>query len=466
MPRPQNLGELRASGYQSVPVKVELRRNLLRALREGRPLFPGIVGYDDTVLPQVQNALLARHDFLLLGLRGQAKTRLLRQLVSLLDDALPCLAGTDLHDDPLAPVSSQGRDILATLGDAAPLTWLGRQDRYHEKLATPDTTVADLLGEIDWARHLEGKSLSDERLLHFGLIPRAHRGIFCLNELPDLSPRIQVALFNLLEERDVQIRGFPIRLPLDLCFVFSANPEDYTNRGRIVTPLKDRIGSVIQTHYPRTRAEGVAIIQANADLQREGGPLHFPDFMLDVVEEFVRQARSSPAISHDSGVSVRLSITAAEVLASNAERRALLLQEPEAVPRICDLSALDAAARGKVELTLSEDGGEASLFERLRGDAVRAVFKERCAGLEPGTLLRPFQIGTTFVVSDRLASAAHLELERRVPGLGEEVNALVGADANPPRRASAVEFILEGLVQLKLLRRVPVEGETRYSSTD
>lgn len=457
MPRPATVGELRASGYRCVPVKVELRRNLLRALRDGRPLFPGVVGYDDTVVPAIQNALLARHDFLLLGLRGQAKTRLLRQLAGLLDDAVPTLAGSEVLDDPFAPFSAFGRDLLASRGDAAPIEWVGRERRYTEKLATPDTTVADLLGEIDWARHLEGRSLADERLLHFGLIPRANRGIFCLNELPDLSPRIQVALFNVLEERDVQIRGFPVRLPLDLCVVFSANPEDYTNRGRIVTPLKDRIGSVIRTHYPSTRAEGVAILRAEADLDRDAVPVHLPDFLADVVEEFVRLARKDPAVNAESGVSVRLSITAAEVLASSAERRAVLLGEAEAVPRICDLAALDAAARGKVELAATEDDADESLFERLRGEAVRGVFGERCPDLEPGPIVAAFRGGLTFAVGDRQGSGGHGELEVSVPALRSVVDALVGVEASSPRRASAVEFVLEGLTQLKLLRRVVAE---------
>jgi len=457
MRRPATVGELRASGYRCVPVKVELRRNLLRALRDGRPLFPGVVGYDDTVVPAIQNALLARHDFLLLGLRGQAKTRLLRQLAGLLDDAVPTLAGSEVLDDPFAPFSAFGRDLAAGRGDDAPVEWVGRERRYTEKLATPDTTVADLLGEIDWARHLEGRSLADERLLHFGLIPRANRGIFCLNELPDLSPRIQVALFNVLEERDVQIRGFPVRLPLDLCVVFSANPEDYTNRGRIVTPLKDRIGSVIRTHYPSTRAEGVAILRAEADLDRDAVPVHLPDFLADVVEEFVRLARKDPAVNAESGVSVRLSITAAEVLASSAERRAVLLGEAEAVPRICDLAALDAAARGKVELAATEDDADESLFERLRGEAVKVVFGERCPGLEPGPIVAAFQRGLTFAVSDNQGSGVHGELEAQVPALRPVVDGLVGVEASSPRRASAVEFVLEGLTQLKLLRRVVAE---------
>jgi magnesium chelatase subunit I len=462
MERPRTLGDLRASGYRPTPVKVELRRNLLHALREGRPLFPGIVGYDDTVLPRLQNALLARHDFLLLGLRGQAKTRLLRSLTALLDDTLPILAGSEINDDPFAPLSAFGRDVVSRLGDASPIEWIGRERRYTEKLATPDTTVADLLGEIDWARHLEGRALADERLLHFGLVPRANRGIFCLNELPDLAPRVQVALFNVLEERDVQVRGFPVRLPLDLCVVFSANPEDYTNRGRIVTPLKDRIGSVIETHYPHTRAEGLAILQGNANLQRDGIAIHIPDFLLEVVEEFVRLARRSPSVNTESGVSVRLSITAAELLASNAERRALLLGESEAVPRLSDLAAIDAAARGKVELAVADDTRDEELFEQLRGQAVKVIFEERCSNLEHAPIVNPFQRGLTFTTGDHISAERHRELADRIPALAEAAAGLVGRGASGPRLASAVEFVLEGLTQLRLLRRVSVDGSGCY----
>ena len=264
MDRPRTLGDLKASGYRVVDVKTEMRRNLIRSLKTGEPLFPGILGYDDTVIPQIQNAVLSKHDMLFLGLRGQAKTRMLRHLVALLDDAIPVVAGSEVHDDPFAPISRAARERVAKEGDATPVEWVGRERRYNEKLATPDVTIADLIGEIDMIKHAEGRYLSDELTMHYGLIPRTNRGIFCVNELPDLSPKIQVGLFNVLEERDIQIRGFPVRLELDLCLVFSANPEDYTNRGRIVTPLKDRIGSVIRTHYPVTRELGIAITDANA----------------------------------------------------------------------------------------------------------------------------------------------------------------------------------------------------------
>src|SRR5947207_1156278 len=278
MERPRILGELKASGYHSVSVKDEMRRNLLRKLKRQEPLFPDIVGYDETVIPQIQNAVLSKHDMLFLGLRGQAKTRMLRQLVHLLDDAIPVVAGSEINDDPLRPLSRYARERIAKEGDQTPVEWIGRDRRYHEKLATPDVTIADLIGEIDMIKHAEGRYLSSEDTMHFGLIPRTHRGIFCINELPDLSPKIQVGLFNVLEERDIQIRGYPIRLNLDLCMVFSANPEDYTNRGRIVTPLKDRIGSVIRTHYPLTRDLGMAITDANAWLARDEVQVVVPRF--------------------------------------------------------------------------------------------------------------------------------------------------------------------------------------------
>ena len=284
---PRTLGELRASGYQSRSVKDEMRANLLKRLVAGSPLFPGILGFDETVIPQVQNAVLSQHDMLFLGLRGQGKTRMLRMLVDLLDEVIPVVAGSEMHDDPLLPVSKYARERIASEGDECPVEWLGREDRYNEKLATPDVTIADLIGEIDLIKHAEGQHLSNEDVLHFGLVPRSHRGIFCMNELPDLSPKIQVGLFNVLEERDVQIRGFPVRLELDLCMVFSANPEDYTNRGRLVTPLKDRIGSVIRTHYPPTREIGVRITDENAWVKRDG-PLEVlvPNWIKDVVEYF------------------------------------------------------------------------------------------------------------------------------------------------------------------------------------
>src|SRR5438093_687105 len=335
-----------------------MRKNLIRKLQTGEPLFPGIIGYEETVIPQIQNAVLSKHDMLFLGLRGQAKTRMLRQLVHLLDDAIPIVAGSEVNDNPFAPVSREARDRLAKHGDETPIDWIGPADRYHEKLATPDVTIADLIGEIDMIKHAEGRYLSSELTMHFGLIPRSNRGIFCMNELPDLSAKIQVGLFNVLEERDIQIRGYPVRLDLDLCLVFSANPEDYTNRGRIVTPLKDRIGSVIRTHYPLTRTAGIAITDANSWTERDAVHVLVPLFMKEILEETARLARSSSAINQQSGVSVRMSIANNENMVSNAERRGLITGENPTVPRISDLAFVAASTRGKIELNLTEDEGQ------------------------------------------------------------------------------------------------------------
>src|SRR3954447_19450610 len=306
-PRIATVGQLRESGYKPVSVKDELRRNLIKKLKAGEEIFPGIVGYRESVIPQVVNGILSKHDLLFLGLRGQAKTRILRMLPQLLDEWIPTLSGTEINDDPIAPVTRTGKRLLAEQADDAKIEWVHRDDRYHEKLATPDVTIADLIGEVDLVKHAEGRYLSDESTMHYGLIPRSNRGLFAINELPDLAPRIQVGLFNVLEERDIQIRGYPIRLNLDVCLVFSANPEDYTNRGRIVTPLKDRIGSVIRTHYPETAAEGMAIAEQNAWLNRiegtsaSGVRVDVPQFIGEIVEEIVRMARSSPHVSQASG---------------------------------------------------------------------------------------------------------------------------------------------------------------------
>src|SRR3954463_4337312 len=380
-PRPATLGQLKETGYRPVSVKDELRRNVIRKLRAGEELFPGIIGYRDTVIPQIVNGVLSKHDLLFLGLRGQAKTRILRLLPELLDEWIPVLSGVDINDDPIEPSTKTGKRIVAEQGDDAKIEWVNRSDRYHEKLATPDVTIADLIGEIDLVKHAEGRYLSDEGTMHFGLIPRSNRGIFAINELPDLAPRIQVGLFNVLEERDVQIRGYPIKLDLDVCLVFTANPEDYTNRGRIVTPLKDRIGSVVRTHYPESAVEGMQIAQQNAWLERHAGTsssgikVDVPRFMSEIVEEMVRLARSSPHVSQASGVSVRTSIANAETVTSNAERRGIVTGEKRVVPRICDLNCLVTSCRGKIEMTLAEeDGAEDKLIQSLVGEAVKNVF--------------------------------------------------------------------------------------------
>ncbi|MGB0717637.1 MAG: magnesium chelatase, partial [Phycisphaerae bacterium] len=344
---PSTVGALKASGYVTKSVKDEIRSNLKDRLRSGQAVFPGIVGYEDTVFPQIVNALLSRHDMLLLGLRGQAKTKLIRLLPTLLDPLTPTPAEGDILDDPLAPRFARNQHLLEEHGDDMPIRWVPREERFHEKLATPDVTIADLIGEIDLVKHAEGRPLDDEGVIHFGLVPRTNRGIFAINELPDLAPKIQVGLFNALEERDIQVRGFPIRLPLDVMMAFTANPEDYTNRGRIVTPLKDRIGSVVRTHYPTSSKQGVEITKQQAWLQREddGTQLDIPEFMLDILEEVARIARESPHVNQLSGVSVRMSIANAELLVSNAQRRAFIHNESHVVPRITDLLHVVAGCR-------------------------------------------------------------------------------------------------------------------------
>jgi magnesium chelatase subunit I len=465
MERPKTLGELKASAYISDSVKDEMRRNLIRKLKAGEHLFPGIIGYDETVLPQIQNAILSRHDMLFLGLRGQAKTRMLRQLVDFLDDAIPIVHGSEVNDDPLRPLSRVARERVAHEGDNTPIEWVGRERRYQEKLATPDVTIADLIGEIDMIKHAEGRYLSSELTMHFGLIPRTNRGIFCMNELPDLSPKIQVGLFNVLEERDIQIRGYPIRLELDLCLVFSANPEDYTNRGRIVTPLKDRIGSVIKTHYPLTRSQGIQITDDNAWTARNGVGVAVPSFMKEIVEETARIARTSPAVNQQSGVSVRMSIANYENLVSNAERRGILCGESQVVPRITDMAYLAASTRGKIELTLSEDEGqEDRVIDKLLGEAVKNIFEAHFDVKRLRSVVDAFEAGQSFTAGDRVASAEYVKRLREFPALNKEVSAFLkqGGAAVPESdalTASVAEFILEGLHVENRLNRSVKQGE-------
>jgi magnesium chelatase subunit I len=452
--RPRTLGQLKASGYRRESVKDEMRRNLIAALREGRPLFDDILGYEDTVVPQVQNAILSKHDMLFLGLRGQAKTRMLRQLVHLLDEAIPIVEGSEIHDDPLAPISRVARDKVAALGDETPIAWIGREERYHEKLATPDVTIADLIGEIDMIKHAEGQYLSSELTMHFGLIPRTNRGIFCINELPDLSPKIQVGLFNVLEERDIQIRGYPVRLELDLCMVFSANPEDYTNRGRIVTPLKDRIGSVVRTHYPLSREIGIAINDRNAWLDRTTARLAVPHYIKEIVEEMARLARSSSHVNQASGVSVRMSIANLENVVSNAERRALLNGETCAVPRVSDLVHTAPSSRGKLELTMAEDDGhEDVLIQRIAAEAIKNVFTQYADARDYRPIVEHFDAGKSLELTDTMPAREVLarieripQLRKRAEELAREIHPDAGdAEAREAAIAAAAEFILEGL---------------------
>jgi magnesium chelatase subunit I len=470
--RPQTLGQLRASGWQSVGVKREMRRNLLAKLRRGETLFPGIIGYDETVIPQVVNAVLSGHDLLFLGLRGQGKTRMLRMLVDLLDDALPIVAGSEINDDPFAPLSKYARDVVASKGDACLIEWVGRDRRYHEKLATPDVTIADLIGEVDLIKHAEGRHLSSEDVMHFGLIPRTHRGIFCMNELPDLSPKIQVGLFNVLEERDVQIRGFTVRLTLDVCMVFSANPEDYTNRGRIVTPLKDRIGSVVRTHYPLSRELGMQITDANAWRNRDDGPeIAVPKFLKEIVEETSRLARTSPHVNQASGVSVRMSIANYESLISNAERRAIVLGEQRAVARVSDLVALVGSSRGKIELNMTEETGEEDkLLGRIVEEAVKSIFDQHFDPKQFRNIVEYFESGNTLEVGDRVPADEILkrieavrEFRKQVGKTAGELDPEIAATPlRPQLEASVAEFILDGLYCHNRLNKKQKSGTASY----
>jgi magnesium chelatase subunit I len=473
-PRAATVGQLKESGYKPCSVKDELRRNVIRKLKAGEELFPGLVGYRDSVIPQIVNGILSKHDLLFLGLRGQAKTRILRMLPMLLDEWIPVLGGTEINDDPLEPGTKTGRRIVAEQGDDAAVEWVNREDRYHEKLATPDVTIADLIGEIDLVKHAEGRYLSDESTMHYGLIPRSNRGIFAINELPDLAPRIQVGLFNVLEERDVQIRGYPIRLELDVCLVFSANPEDYTNRGRIVTPLKDRIGSVIRTHYPETVAEGIQIAQENAWLERKGKSqsdsdvkVEVPAFMNEIVEEVVRLARSSPHVSQASGVSVRTSIANLETVVSNAERRGLATGEKRVVPRVCDLNYLVASCRGKIEMTLAEEeGAEDKLIRALVGEAVKAVFGRYGDAEGYDSITEQFKGNLTFPAGDDLSAEEFVANMKAIKGLPQATAQLAkemeldGGD--PATLASVGEFLLEGLYVNNRLSKYSARGKTFF----
>ena len=470
-PRPATVGQLKETGYAPASVKDELRRNVIRKLKAGEDLFPGIVGYRDSVVPQIVNGILSKHDLLFLGLRGQAKTRILRMLPTLLDEWMPVLSGVEINDDPIEPATRAGKRIISEQGDDAKIEWVHRSDRYHEKLATPDVTIADLIGEIDLVKHAEGRYLSDESTMHFGLIPRSNRGIFAINELPDLAPRIQVGLFNVLEERDVQIRGYPIRLDLDVCLVFSANPEDYTNRGRIVTPLKDRIGSVIRTHYPETVSEGIQISEQNAWLAREesasGVEVQVPRFMSEIVEEMVRMARSSPHVSQASGVSVRTSIANLETVVSNAERRGIMTKEDRVVARICDLNYLVASSRGKIEMTLAEEeGAEDKLIRSLTGEAVKAVFARYAKIDNYEAVVEQFLGNITFPAGDDLSAEEFVANMKAVKPLGQAATALAkqleldASDAGAV--AAAGEFLLEGLYVNDRLSKKTAKGKTFF----
>jgi magnesium chelatase subunit I len=459
----RTLGELRASSFsesrlRSRHVKDEMRENLMTRLRQhpDDPIFPGIVGYDDTVVPQIVNAILSRHNFILLGLRGQAKSRILRALTALLDPELPYIAGCEIHDNPYAPTCRRCRELVAKEKDATPIAWLTADHRYVEKLATPDVTIADLIGDIDPIKAARGgHELSSEFTVHYGLLPRANRGIFAINELPDLAGKIQVGLFNIMQEGDVQIKGYPIRLPLDLAIVFSANPEDYTARGKIITPLKDRIGSEIRTHYPATVEEGIAITAQEAWIERKGSRLHIPKYVQEVIEQIAFVAREDKKVDKRSGVSQRLPISAMENVISNAERRALTHQENSVVPRISDIYAALPAITGKLELEYEgEMKGADHVSRELIRTAIAKAYDTHLHGVNMNQIVQWFDLGGEIQLSDNAGAEEVLGGLRQIQGLMEKVTKLsVGPKDSPEMQVSAAEFILEGLHAHKKIGR-------------
>ena len=462
MSRPTTVGELRASGWESRPVKEEMRRNAVAKIVAGEQLFDGVLGYENTVLPQLENAVLAGHDIVFLGERGQAKTRMIRSMVNLLDEWMPYVAGSEIYDDPYEPISRHALDLIEEKGDDAPIEWVHRDDRFGEKLATPDTSIADLIGEVDPIKVAEGRYLSDELTLHYGLVPRTNRGIFAINELPDLAERIQVGLLNVLEERDVQIRGYKVRLPLDVVLVASANPEDYTNRGRIITPLKDRFGSQIRTHYPLEIDTEMDIAEQEANLlSAEGIEVEVPDFMTEIVATFSHVARSSPQVNQRSGVSVRMTVTNYETLVANAARRALQRGETKVVPRVSDLEALMSSTGGKVEIESIEEGRDGLIVANMLKAAVLEVFKGRFTTEELVPVVDSFDEGTVVHTGDDLASADYQDLLEGNSALATAVSELTDS-ADPAVLASAVELILEGLHLSKRLNKDAVGVRATY----
>jgi len=484
VPKPQTLGELKASGYRPLPVKEEMRKNLVGKLRSKEVLFPGIIGFDETVIPQLVNAILAKHDIILLGLRGQAKTRIARMLVNLLDEYTPIVAGSEINDNPFEPVSRYAAELVRERGDDTPIEWVHRAERYGEKLATPDVTIADLIGDIDPIKAANQRlTYSHEGAIHFGIVPRANRGIFVINELPDLQPRIQVGLFNIMQEKDIQIRGFNVRLPLDLAIIFTANPEDYTNRGSIVTPLKDRIDSQILTHYPRTLEDGMTITRQEAWREREiDGTLIMPEYIEQIVEMVAVQARQSEFVDQQSGVSARMTIATMEALISNAERRAIVNGDDAIVPRIIDLQYALPGITGKVELVFEgEQEGPAKVARLLVNKAVREVFvmyfpnplerprrnAEKQGKKEPdpyANILTWFGQGNTIELEEGMQFEAYRQELEKVPGLRDLAIKHMKVDpANNYEVATAMEFVLDGLHQNSKIAKEEVTTMVSYS---
>ncbi|HEX6498722.1 MAG TPA: sigma 54-interacting transcriptional regulator [Micromonosporaceae bacterium] len=456
---PRTAGDLRAAGHRYRTVKQELRENLLTRMRDGGERFPGVVGYQDTVLPEVERALLAGHDMVLLGERGQGKTRVIRSLVSLLDEWTPVIAGSELNEHPFHPVTPASRRLVAEAGDDLRVAWLHRSMRYGEKLATPDTSVGDLIGDVDPIRVAQGRTLGDPETIHFGLVPRTNRGIFAVNELPDLAERIQVSLLNVLEERDIQVRGYQLRLPLDLLLVASANPEDYTNRGRIITPLKDRFGAEIRTHYPLDLDLEIALIRQEAHLVAE-----VPEHLLEVLARFTRAVRESPSVDARSGVSARFAIAAAETVAASALRRAGLLGEPEAVARIGDAASVTSTLRGKVEFESGEEGREIEILAHLLRTSTAETYHSRLAGLDLSGFTDLVAEGQAVETGELVGADELLTQVGTVPGLAKVLDRLGMGDA-PTRgeAAAAVEFVLEGLhLTRRLSKDLTDDGRTVY----
>ena len=453
-PSSATISQLKSSGWISRPIKEEIRLNAVTKIMAKQPLFEGVLGYEDTVMPQLENAILAGHDVIFLGERGQAKTRIIRSLTGLLDEWMPIIAGSEINDDPYNPVSKHARDLVEELGDDAPISWVHRDLRYGEKLATPDTSIADLIGEVDPIKVAEGRYLSDELTLHYGLVPRTNRGIFAINELPDLSERIQVGLLNILEERDVQVRGYKIRLPIDVLLVASANPEDYTNRGRIITPLKDRFGSQIRTHYPLETDTEVQIVRQEARPPSVGHvTVTVPAYMERVVATFSQLARSSSQVNQRSGVSVRLSVSNYEVMAANALRRGLRLGETNVVPRVCDLEAFAASTGGKIEIEALEEGREGQVLRDLIRASVLTVFREVVSPELTRAVLASFEEGAVVHTGEDVGSEDQAMLLGNIPALRPIVDSLIEGDDSAASVAAAVEFVLEGMHLSKRLNK-------------
>ena len=460
----QTIGELRASGYAPVSVKQEIRRNLIKMMQAHREVFQGIIGYSDTVIPNIENAILSGHDMIFLGERGQAKSRLMRVLMQLLDEKIPAIKGCEINDDPYNPICKHCRDMVAANGDKTEIVWLSREERYSEKLATPDIAMADLLGDVDPIKVAEGKYLSDELTIHYGLIPRTNRGIFCINELPDLAERLQVGLFNLLEERDVQIRGYRIRLPVDILLVASANPEDYTNRGRIISPLKDRFGSQVRTHYPLNIHDEITIIkQEHHDYAGTGIDTFVPPYMEEIIAEITHLSRKNPDINQRSGVSVRVSIMNYETIISNAVRRAVLSGEKLAVPRISDLPYISASMGSKIELEGFEENKEVKIIEDLARQAVLNVFNRHFSAPQMDPAAAQFKNGFGIEVSDMMPAKKYTANLQNNSLLATAVKKIAKSE-QPEILASAVEFILEGLYVNNKLNKTRSAGKNIYRS--